>query len=113
MKEDRSQNSSKQLIEKNQLVDSLDLNVGMDALMKLQAQWGQNKKVKINAPTKGEMNSEKPKPRNLKPDIGKKIHNEPEDEDSMQESHKNMEQALAQEAQNGQNEPENQGDWLQ
>ena len=38
------------LIEKNELLDSLDLNVGMDALVKLQAQWGQNKKVKINVP---------------------------------------------------------------
>ena len=30
------------MIKKNELLDSLDLNVGMDALMKLQDVWGKN-----------------------------------------------------------------------
>ena len=35
------------VIKKNELLDSLDLNVGMDALMKLQDVWGKQKKSKI------------------------------------------------------------------
>ena len=31
-----------QIIKKNELLDSLDLNVGMDALMKLQDVWAKN-----------------------------------------------------------------------
>ena len=50
------QQKNKQLISKNELLDSLDLNVGMDALVKLQSQWGQNKKVKINVPQRQDAN---------------------------------------------------------
>ena len=35
------------VIQKNHLLDSLDLNTGMDALMKLQEVWGKNKKSKV------------------------------------------------------------------
>lgn len=38
--EEKKVDKAHQLIKKNELLDSLDLNVGMDALMKLQAQWG-------------------------------------------------------------------------
>ena len=44
--EEKKVDKAHELIKKNELLDSLDLNVGMDALMKLQAQWGQSNKAK-------------------------------------------------------------------
>ena len=52
----------------NQLLESLNLNVGMDALMKLEQAWGKKKTTNVE-------------------EVKQKIM-EPEDEDSMQSSRK-------------------------
>lgn len=59
------------VIEKNELLESLDLNVGMDALQKLSEAWGK-KKSKDTGPIS-------------QPKQPEKI-TEPEDEDSMQDT---------------------------
>ena len=41
--------SDANIIKKNELLDSLDLNVGMDALSKLQEACGKKKKSKVTA----------------------------------------------------------------
>ena len=56
------------VIEKNELLESLDLNVGMDALQKLSEAWG------------------KKKPKEPAPITQPKQMVEPEDEDSMQDT---------------------------
>ena len=51
-KQDRELSDKKEVIKKNELLDSLDLNVGMDALLQLQNVWGKKKKSKVVVPEK-------------------------------------------------------------